>query len=339
MANEDEDYFEPKPRGRRQPAPDPSAQFQGFLEDPRGRAALLQAGLSLLGGRQWGETGLSSAAKAIGSAGEAVRSTEEEQRVAEEASSRVRARGSAAGARAQKLDIEERKLELKAEEQQAKIRNWQDKHDLNRQRYEGQIAVARDRAATAKDEVERKKARDEVRRLEAERDDEGRKIDRDFRQRSIGVQESREERLSAGEGAKEATALTKLYGSDPKIKAIQAENKRRATFGDPPLPVPSEQEWFESQSPAWKSQFRRGRQATPQTTAPSVTPPAVPPAPTQPAPASPQPAKVQPTQAAPAFGDRKRFNQGVGVWDGKTYIPENQFNQTYGSGEEAEEED
>ena len=36
----------------------------------------------------------------------------------------------------------------------------------------------------------------------------------------------------------------------------------------------------------------------------------------------------------PDFGERKKFKEGVGVWNGKTFIPEDQFNKKYKKNEE-----
>lgn len=47
-------------------------QWATFMDSPAGSTGLLQAGLSLMGGRQWGDTPASQVARAIGSAGEAV---------------------------------------------------------------------------------------------------------------------------------------------------------------------------------------------------------------------------------------------------------------------------
>lgn len=86
------------------------AQWDNFLADPRGRAALLSTGLALMQPPSWGDTGASQIARAIGAGGESVRGTEELDRKQLETESkadlrsaqavRAEAGATAAGARA-----------------------------------------------------------------------------------------------------------------------------------------------------------------------------------------------------------------------------------------------
>lgn len=67
------DFFSPGPWVDPSQQPGPAQQqVMGFLQDPRGQAALLQAGLGLMGGATWGDTPSSQIARAVGSGGEAV---------------------------------------------------------------------------------------------------------------------------------------------------------------------------------------------------------------------------------------------------------------------------
>lgn len=96
-----EDFFTPGAWPQQQPGP--MDQLTGFLQDPRGQAALLQAGLSLMGGRSWGDTGASQTARAIGSGGEAIVRQEDQNRREQESTAKTdlaEARAGAATARA-----------------------------------------------------------------------------------------------------------------------------------------------------------------------------------------------------------------------------------------------
>lgn len=66
------DFFSPGPWQGDPRQPGPMDEITGFLQDPRGQAALLQAGLGLMGGPAWGDTGTSQIARAIGGGGEAI---------------------------------------------------------------------------------------------------------------------------------------------------------------------------------------------------------------------------------------------------------------------------
>jgi hypothetical protein len=96
------DFFSPGPwTDPNQPSA--GQQIAGFMNDPRGQAALLQMGLSLMGGPAWGDSGASQTARAIGSGGEAITRQEGENRKQSESESKVElqeARASAASARA-----------------------------------------------------------------------------------------------------------------------------------------------------------------------------------------------------------------------------------------------
>lgn len=65
------DFFMPQGVQPQLPMADPNQPgMLASLQDPGLQGALLQAGLSLMGGRNWGDTGASQVARAIGSAGE-----------------------------------------------------------------------------------------------------------------------------------------------------------------------------------------------------------------------------------------------------------------------------
>src|SRR5215475_15422462 len=106
-----EDFF--TPGARNDQAPDPTQQFMGFLEDPRARAGLLQAGLSLMGPQPWGQGPSGAVATAIGSAGEGIRSEEEQQQQEAEARSKIESRSSAASAREDKLNLQQQEIDRK----------------------------------------------------------------------------------------------------------------------------------------------------------------------------------------------------------------------------------
>lgn len=106
-----QDYFEPGATA------DPTAgiadpaqyenlvgQWNEFLADPRGRGALLQAGLTMMQPRGFGDTVTGQVGRAIGSGGEAIGRVEAADRANLEASSRQELRGAQAnlaGARAE----------------------------------------------------------------------------------------------------------------------------------------------------------------------------------------------------------------------------------------------
>lgn len=79
-----EDFFSPIQSA----ASGMSPEVMGFLQNPRGQAALLQAGLNLMGGPAWGDTGASQIARAVGSGGEALGRQEAEDLKAQEAASK-----------------------------------------------------------------------------------------------------------------------------------------------------------------------------------------------------------------------------------------------------------
>src|SRR5262245_47168082 len=106
-----EDFF--TPGARNDQAPDPAAQFTSFLEDPRARAGLLQAGLSLMGPQPWGQGPSGAVASAIGGAGEAIGREEEAQQQAAEAQSKIQSRSDAASAREEKLAQGQAEIERK----------------------------------------------------------------------------------------------------------------------------------------------------------------------------------------------------------------------------------
>jgi len=105
------DFFSPgvPPDPASAPGTAPGGELMGFLGNPKGQAALLQAGLSLMGGPSWGDTPTSQIARAIGSGGEALSRGEAEDLKQQEAQSKqelraaqasnAEARAEAAGAR------------------------------------------------------------------------------------------------------------------------------------------------------------------------------------------------------------------------------------------------
>ena len=91
-----QDFF--SPGAWPQPDQGPMDQVTGFLQDPRGQAALLQAGLSLMGGPAWGDTGASQIARAVGAGGEAIGRQDVEARKQTESESKVELQEARAGA-------------------------------------------------------------------------------------------------------------------------------------------------------------------------------------------------------------------------------------------------
>lgn len=83
---------------------DLSRQWNSFLSDPRGRGALLSAGLTMMQPKGFGQTGSGQIAQGIGAAGESVRTNEAADLKQQEASSKDElraAQASAAGARSE----------------------------------------------------------------------------------------------------------------------------------------------------------------------------------------------------------------------------------------------
>lgn len=93
------DFFSPgpwvDPNQQQGPA---QQQMMGFLQDPRGQAALLQAGLGLMGGATWGDTPASQIARAVGSGGEAVGRQEAADIKQQESDTKAQLREAQAGA-------------------------------------------------------------------------------------------------------------------------------------------------------------------------------------------------------------------------------------------------
>lgn len=91
------DFFSPGPWTDPN-QPDASSQLSQTFNDPRAKAALLQAGLSLMAGPTWGDTGASQLARAVGTGGEAVGRGEAMDIKAQEADSKDQLREAQAGA-------------------------------------------------------------------------------------------------------------------------------------------------------------------------------------------------------------------------------------------------
>lgn len=93
------DFFSPGPWTDPSQQPGPAQQqIMGFLQDPKGQAALLQAGLGLMAGPTWGDSGASQVARAIGSGGEAIGRQESADIKQQESDTKSQLREAQAGA-------------------------------------------------------------------------------------------------------------------------------------------------------------------------------------------------------------------------------------------------
>lgn len=296
-------------------------QFNQFLSDPRGRAALLQSGLSLMGGRAWGDNPTSQIARAIGAGGEAVRSEEEQQQTAQENKSKQALRAAQAAdvtsrgtERERANDIREQALGLKAQQIEATTQRYKAASELAQRKWEGQLAIANQKLAMAKTDLERKQARDDVDRIRKEAQTEQDKLLTEHRQRmyELGLEKEAgvQQRSTISSGIRASEAYRK------EMADIDRQNKAGA-LTDPnfkPIPKPSFQDWKQQ-----RGIRTQGGEDT--TTAPQATQPAVAP--------SESTASGQPKY--------KKFNQGWGVWDPskKNYVP---FNGTPPGASEGDEE-
>jgi hypothetical protein len=266
------DFFSPRARNDEQP--DPTAQFQGFLEDPRGRAALLQAGLSLMGGRSWGDTPTSQIGRAIGSAGEGIRAQEADVQQEAEATSKIQGREATAASRDARLAQGETALGIKqqAEDRKREEMDRVDNRFRSRERrleaqWDSKIKQAEDRFLLAKTDQERKAARDEVQRLNSEKRTELLQNRAQFEKDRITLGQSVEQNRQSRAQSQTIRDIQKMYQKD-------MESILRG-------PKPTIDQWLE-RNPKLRDLYQ-GAGAAPTAPAPAEpTPPAAPTTPTRP---------------------------------------------------------
>jgi len=323
MADVQDDPFTPAPNTEDYSTPQAQGMFQSFLNDPRGQAALLQAGLSLMGGRTWGDNPTSQIARAIGSAGEAVRGQETATQQAAESASLISERGSRAAAREEaarqaeeRTDIARQRLGLDTQKAQDAAERHRRDQDLNEKKYSGLIAIAQGKLDNAKDETERKKARDEVDRLFKEQRAESLRITDNYRRDLLTIRGSEEEGRRTRADTTRDTALRQLH--EKYLARIEKANQAADLYGRP-RQVPKT---FEE----WKLEQGVGGGGGGPTTAPPAPSSTQPPAPRQ-------PGATRRQDETPSVGQERPFSTkgggtAIGVWDGSKWVPKAQYRGT-----------
>lgn len=276
-------------------------QIGTFLDDPRARAGLINAGLSLMAGNTWGDTPSSAIARSIGRAGEGVTAHEEETRkqelaeskmdVAESRANTAAARAAEAGAR---TDIARERLSSDERHRAAMREKWGAQADLAERNLTAKVRRIESQIAKETDEGKRRDLKLELdrtiaegrREVEATRSGQ-RDRSLDIRQQGLDVQRRR--------GVLEGhLAVDRAYRES--IKPLLEENaeieKNNRTFrqNDPLKPVPSKQEWLR-QNPG----VRRSLGAEDEDGDDDAPPP-----PTRPRQPAPQPTTTGQHRAAPA---------------------------------------
>jgi hypothetical protein len=129
----------------------------------------MSAGLSLLAGPTWGDTGASLAARAIGNAGETItRKSEIDRKEAETeaklqlAEARANAAGARAGEQAARTDIARDRLQLDRDRLGANTAKWNAQADLAERKFANQISRAEEKLRLSTNEDERRAAKLEL---------------------------------------------------------------------------------------------------------------------------------------------------------------------------------
>lgn len=167
-----QDYFMPDPRNMPPDEQGLGSQLMGAMQDPRIQGALMQAGLNLMGGRSWGDTGASQVARAIGGAGEQgarVEAADIKQRETGVKESEATSKQDLRGAQADAATARSGQAATMAELARGKLDISRERLDMDRGRYEAaaalnqtkwndQIELARQKLSLAQTDQERKQA-------------------------------------------------------------------------------------------------------------------------------------------------------------------------------------